>query len=238
MKRSSVVVVAGCLVALFIGLALAYPMLASDLTASQKVSGTVEVVYAYIGDLNVDANVSGLWRNFSEPAGVVAIDGTCFGYDVHALSYLIVLRITNPATDPIGITSLDVMVGPQISRDNKTGSLTASNNVLVGHQETSFYPGWNNLWSEGASRLVYLSGVVGAHDFTYAALQNESITIYASAEGQVWGDQKASFAGYTLKQVQLQNFAGNYLYNNLVGVNQTLVFYSSLDVSVGLRQQP
>ncbi len=238
MKRSSVMIAAGCLVALFVGLALAYPMLASDLIATKDVSGNVEVVYAYIGDLNVDANVSGLWRNFSEPAGVVAINGVRFTYDVHPLSYFIVLKITNPTTSTVSLNSLDLMVGPKINRDNETGSIEASNAVFIDHRETKMVLGWNQLWSPGESRLIYLSGVVGAHDLTYSALQNGSITIYASTTGSMFSDQKAVFKGYDLKQVQLQTFGTNYLYNNLIGENQTLIFYSPLDVDVGLRQQP
>jgi hypothetical protein len=128
------------------------------------------------------------------------------------------------------------MVGPQINRDNKTGSIAANNAILIDHRETKMVLGWNQLWSAGESRLIYLSGVAGAHDLTYSTLQNGSITIYASTTGSMYSDQKAVFTGYDLKQVQLQTFGTTFLYNNLIGENQTLIFYSPLDVSIGLRQ--
>jgi hypothetical protein len=236
MKCKSAIMASGCFLALIIGLALAYPLLAADITAPKKVQGNVEVVYAYIGDLAADANVSGLWRNFSEPAGVVAVNGVRFSYDVHPLSYFIVLKITNPTASTVSLNILDLMVGPQISRDNETGSIAANNAVFIDHRETKMVLGWNQLWSPGESRLIYLSGVVGAHDLTYSALQNGSITIYVSTSGSMFSDQNAVFTGYDLKQVQLQTFGTNYLYNNLIGANQTLIFYSPLDVSIGLRQ--
>jgi hypothetical protein len=235
-KRSSIILVAGCLTALVLGLALAYPLLISDLPVTKKVDLDVDVVYAYFGSLNFNANITGLWRNYSLPQEAVNINGVPYGYDVNVISYLIVLNVTNPSGQEAGITNFDLIVGPQISTAPGEG-LQAGNAIVIDSRYIMYYLGWSGIWSANTSRLIFLSGIVGAHDLSYGALNKGSIYVYAHVNGQAWTGEKAQFVGAYLKQVPLQTFGDQYLYNNLLNENQTLIFYNELDVSVGTRVQ-
>jgi hypothetical protein len=228
------VIVAGCLTALVLGLALAYPLLVSDLPVTKKVDLGVNVVYAYFGSPNVGANISGLWRNYSLSNEVVDVNGGRWGFDVNVVSYLIVLNVTNHSNDEAYITSFQLIVGPQISM-GKDGSVQAGNALVNDYRNVEYYPGWGNIWSANTSRLIFLSGVIGVHDISYSSLNN-SINLFARVDGQAWGGEKAQFVGYDLKQVKLDPFGCTYLYNNLVSGNQTLIFYNGFDVSIGMRQ--
>ncbi len=234
MKRSPIIIVAGCLIALVLGSALAYPLLVSELPVTRKVDLGVDVVYAHFGRPNLDANISGLWRNNSLSNEVVDVNGERLGFDVNVVSYLIVLNITNHSYDEAYITSFELIVGPQISV-GEGESVEAGNAIVNDYRSVQYYPGWGNIWGANTSRLIFLSGVIGVHDISYSSLNN-SIYTFARVDGQAWSGEKAQYAGYDLKQVKLQTFEDAYLYNNMLNEDQMLVFYNGLDVSIGTRQ--
>jgi hypothetical protein len=235
MKHSSLVIAAGCLIALFLGLILAYPLIVEQASMVTKPVLGVDVVYAYVGNPQFDANVTGLYRNYSIPQEVVEINGVRYGLDVHAISYLIVLNITNYSNHLAYITNFDIMLGPRISRSDQ-GSIQADNLVLNDFRDMSRYLGSNTIWEVNQSRLIYFSGVVGVHDSTYDSL-NSLVYVYGHAEGRSYGGN-AFYTGFDLKQVQFQRFGDDYLYNNLVNEEQMLIFYSGMEMAIGTRQQP
>jgi len=226
--------VAGCLTALVLGLALAYPLLVMNMPATKKADLSVDVVYAYFGSPYLDENISGLWRNYSIPQEVVNVGGTPYGLDVNVISYFLVLNVTNNSNQPVYINNFDTIVGPSISAD-PDGILSAPNPILTDSRHVDYYPGWNNIWSENASRLIYLSGIVGVHDLAYSSLNSTSIWIHAQVDGHSYGEENVYPFGVDYKQIPLQTFGQAHLYNNLVGENQTLIFYNELDVSIGTR---
>jgi len=233
-KRSSIIIVAGCLAALVLGLALAYPLLVMNMPVSKKADLGVDVVYAYFGSPYLDANISGLWRNYSIPHEVVNVGGTPYELDVNVISYFIVLNITNHSNQPAYITNFDTIVGPSISVDSN-GVIRADNSILTDSRQISYYPGWDNIWSANDSRLIYLSGVIGVHDIVYSSLTDTSIWIHAQVEGQSYGEENVHPFGVDYKQISLQTFDQAHLYNNLISENQTLIFYNGMDVSIGTR---
>jgi len=232
-KRSSIIIVVGCLTALVLGLALAYPLLVMNMPATKEEVLGVDVVYAYFGSPYLDVNVSGLWRNYSIPQEIVNVGGIPMGLDVNVISYFIVLNITNNSNQPVYINNFDTIVGPSISAD-LDGIISAPNSIMTDYRDVDYYPGWGNIWSENTSRMIYLSGIVGVHDFVYGDL-NGSLWIHAKVGGWSYGEEKVHAFGVDYKEITLQTFGEAYLYNNLIGEQQTLIFYNGLDVSVGTR---
>jgi hypothetical protein len=233
-KRSSIIIVAGCLTALVLGLTLAYSFLVINMPVTKKESLSVDVVYAYFGTPYLDANISGLWRNYNIPQEIVDAGGNRWRLDVNVVSYFIVLNITNYSNQAAYITNFDTIAGPSISV-GPNGIISAPNPILSDYRHVDYYPGWDNIWSANASRLIYLSGIVGVHDLVYSALNSTGIWIYEQVKGRSYGEENVYPFGVDYKQIPLQSFGQAHLYNNLVGENQTLIFYSELDVSVGTR---
>ena len=233
LSRSTILVIAGCLTALILGLALAYPLLVLDLPVTRKVNLQVDLAYAYFGKPYLDPNVTGLWRNTTQ-SEAVQTNGGRFAFDVNVLSYLIVLNITNPSNEETMITNFDLTVAPQITL-GASGSLSAINPLITDSRNILVYPG-GVILGTNTSKLIVLSGVVGVHDVTYGSMNGSITCLYAKVDGQAWGGEKAQFVGQDFKQVKLESFGDAYLYNKLVGENQTLIFYHDLDVVVGTRQ--
>ncbi len=233
--RRAFLILTGCLTALVLGLALAYPLLISDLPITKKLDLGVDVVYVYIGNPNLSTNVTGLWRNYSIPNEVAETSGGRFKFDVHAVSYFVVLNITNFSDKLARITNFNLISGPQISLIGNRG-VSAGNPILTDSRNNMDidFISFDATWSAHTSRLIYLSGFVGVHDIAYESLNSGSTYVYATADGQAYSE-KASFSGTFLKQIELQKFESNYLYNNLLSDNQMLIFYSGMDVSIGTR---
>ena len=161
------------------------------------------------------------------------VGGTNWGLDVNVISYFLVLNITNNSNFPAYINHFDTLVGPSIFVD-PNGVISAPNSILTDYRQVDYYPGWDNIWSPNASRLIYLSGVVGVHDNVYSSLNN-SVEILAKVWGFYYEEESVYPYGKDYRQLPLQTFGEAHLYNNLIGENQTLIFYNGLDVSVGTR---
>ena len=231
-------IIIGSLAALLLGLAVAYPLLVSNLPSLSKPDFGVDVAYAYIAPLKTDSNLTGLyWNNSvveiqyggSLPSGALEADGL-------VVSYFVVLNITNYSDDSARIKNFDIAVGPQISAGSH-GGVIAEDPVLTDSRYLTYYPGWDEVWSPHSSRLIGLSGVTGVHEIPYASLNSSLVYLYGSAEGQVaYTNGGQSTVSYSLKQVQLQTVGNGYLYNTLINENQILLFYEGLDVSIGTRR--
>lgn len=228
MLHSRIVWVAGISLALILGLALAYPLLISQMPPIAYEELGIDVVYAYFGEPSFDPNIIGLWRNYTNRDPVL-INGARWGFDVHVTAYFLVLNITNYSAEPVYIRSIEAMVGPQIEVMNQ-GSISAQNLILHAHRNTEYVYGWNELWSANASRLIYLSGIIGVHDLAYNSFES-TICLYGKVEGK-WDNY---FRGENFKQVQFENLNGAYLYNTILREDQMFVFYQDLDVAIGTR---
>src|SRR3989337_322203 len=109
MNRNAIIILAGSLTALVLGIAVAYPLLVSDFPSLSKVDLSVDVAYAYVEPVESNSNLTGLWWNNSvveiNHGGAVQANGLVF-------SYLVVLNVTNLSNESALIRSFDVMVGP------------------------------------------------------------------------------------------------------------------------------
>src|SRR5665648_446329 len=101
MKRGLIITVAGCLVALVLGLAVAYPLFVSSFPSLSKLNLSVDVSYAFVQPIGSNSNLTGLWWNESVvevnynggvPGGTIKADGL-------VVSYLIVLNVTNNSNE-------------------------------------------------------------------------------------------------------------------------------------------
>ena len=239
MKRTSIIIAAGCLIALALGLALAYPLVIMDKSVTPKPYLKVDVVYAYFGIPNFDPNIIGLYSNYSNPQHYITentngrISANAI-YDTDVLSYFIVLNVTNLSIKEAYVNSIETLVGPSISAStNGTGfGVGATNPLLSDSRSVSAYPGWQNFLASNMSRLIYLSGIIGAINSSYSAIQDK-VWVYAQIHGSSYSDENTPIYGVAYEQLPLQTFGQDHLYNNLVGENQTLIFLNEFDVSVG-----
>jgi len=237
-RRTSIIVAAGCLTALILGLVLAYPLLVTNTPVTLKNGLDVKVVYAYFGTPSFDPNITGLYQNYTSSQQFVTNnnEGQIIGdtvYNTHAVSYFIVLNITNLSNMQASLFDIRTLVGPSITEsDFFGGAVAASNPILNDYRQLSPSSGWNNMWIVNDSRLIYLSGIIGALNSTYSSL-NSNIWIYAQVHGSSYENGNVAINGVDYKQMPFQTFGEDHLYNNLVGENQTLIFLNEFDVSLG-----
>ncbi len=71
---------------------------------------------------------------------------------------------------------------------------------------------------------------MGALNSSYTSI-NSNIWIHVEVNGATYGD--APIIGVCYKQLPLETFGQDHLYNDLLGENQTLIFLNEFDVSVG-----
>jgi hypothetical protein len=224
---------------LALGLALAFPLITINKYVASKPDLSVNVVYAYFGAQNYNPSITGLYRNYSNPQHFVTenTNGMMTGntvYDVDAVSYFMVLNITNLSNQNAYVNAIDTLVGPSVSASSN-GSQTvlgASNPLISDSRVVSAYAGWGNIWGPNVSRLIYLSGIIGSLNISYSLIQNH-IWAYVQINGDIYSNGNVPINGVDYEQLPLQSFGQDHLYNNLVGENQTLIFLNEFDVSVG-----
>jgi len=83
-------VILGSTIALMLGIAATSPILVPNLALTTKIKLDVDVVYAYFGVQEFNSQITGLWRNSSN----------IYEYDLHFVSYFIVLNITDLSDKP------------------------------------------------------------------------------------------------------------------------------------------
>jgi hypothetical protein len=210
------------ILALLLGLAFSIPLLLSNLKPSTRIELIIDVKYAYFGDQVYSQNMSGLWRNTSNPQD----------YEQHLISYIIVLNVTNHSDKLAYVDELEAAAGPEIIAEN--GTLQMHNAVVYDVRTIKFFPGWDQLWQPNESRLVALTGTVSAYKIVYQSLMTGNLHLYGRVQAMAYGSRTYS-DGFGLKQVQLQEYGGEFLYNALISENQLLQIESGFDVSIQPR---
>jgi len=247
--RLSTKLILGSVVALMLGLAVASPILVSNLALTTKVQIEVDVVYAYFGVQDFSSSITGLWRNHSDP----------WEHTLLIVSYFIVLNVTNPSDDLALIGEFEVSAAPEILVHNGTdliGSeklaqmitvspidtegfgVTKENPILTDLRDLSrFYPGWSQYWPPNTSRLIGLTGMVEVSNIAaYDALRSGTIYLYGEAKGKPY-EGGSSSTGFSLKHVQLQIIGKEYMYNAVLSENQILRMESNgIDVFIETRR--
>jgi len=217
-------------VALLLGLAIAYPLYTSNVQTSPKYPNghaylSLDVVYAYFSTQPVSQNIIGLWRNSNDPVSVYSSTG----------SFFVVLNITNHSNVTVVVSKLSISGAQQMSITNTPNEFSQSITrfFFEYHQtyseQANSGPGDDVTWQPYESRLIGLSGINEISNRTL--LQTGTFYLGGSVEGTVI-DGLPSVGGGA-KLVHMENFGSEYLYNDLVKGNETLRVYStSLDVQV------
>jgi hypothetical protein len=212
----------GCVLALLLGLAVSSPILFSNLTPTARIQLDIDVQYAYFGVQDFNQNVTGLWRNASDPQE----------HYLHPVSYLIILNVTNHSGKLVYVQEFEAAAAPRIVVNNGT---EIDNKVVYDVRTIEWYPGWDQYWSPNQSRLIGLTGMTEAQEPSYLALLSGTLYLYGHVEGIGLGE-KLVVEGSTVKQVQLQAYGREFLYNTLLSENQMLRFDHGFDVSVQPRR--
>lgn len=244
--RLSIKLILGSALALVLGVAVASPILVQNLELGAKVQIQVDVVYAYFAVQEFNRSITGLWRNFSDP----------WEWDLHIISYLIVLNVTNRSDRLATIEEFQVSAAQEIlvtNGTNKIGSeelarsfqtnqtssdgskptardfgVAQANTIVMDARDLSKGAYfWSQYWSPDESRLIGLTGTTEvANVAAYKALTTGTIYLFGKAEGRPYDGGSQSW-GFSLKHVQLQMFEREFLYNVVVSENQILRFHSN-----------
>lgn len=211
----------GSIVALLLGVCLASPLLILNIgTISLTQTGikpeiTVDVAYAYFDILSANQNVTGLWRSSSDTRDTLPI-----------VAYLFVLNVTNYSNDTVEIDLLGVIPqkGPYINMTDiiaQNISITPNYPILSDLRHFSDVPEtliFDNTLEAKQSRLIGVSGIQTVWSVTaFEALKTGQILLHAQASAGSGGGIVNS-----VKQVQLEIFEHEFLYNTIVSENQRL----------------
>lgn len=251
--RTSLKLMLGSILALMLGLAVASPILVRNLELGGTVKIKVDVVYAYFVIQDFNRNITGLWRNLTDP----------FESEFHVISYLIVLNVTNHSDGLATIGEFQVSAAEEILVRNGTNTIGSEelarasnqsatrngqpiplgfgvemkNTIVMDYRDLSeYYPGWSQYWSPNSSRLIALSGMRSIPTIDYGALTNGTIYLYGEAKGQPFGGGSKSSA-FSLELVHLQRAGKEYLFNSLLSKDQLLQVESNgIDAHVEARR--
>jgi hypothetical protein len=217
-------------VALLLGLAIAYPLYTSNVETTPKYPNGraylgLDVVYAYFSTQPVSQNITGLWHNSNDPASQYYTAG----------SFFLVLNITNRSNVTVVVSKLSVSGAQQMSIMNTPNEFSQTiSGFFFEYQQTyseqvNMGAGDDVTWQPYESRLIGLSGVNEISDLPL--LQTGTFYLGGTVQGTVIGGLPS--IGGDAKLVHMENFGSEYLYNDLVKGNETLrVYPTSLDVQV------
>jgi len=228
--RIAIKLILGSVIALTLGLGAASPILIPNLTLTTNVQIEVNVVYAYFGVQGFASNITGLWRNYS----------SLWEKDLHIISYLFVLNVTNPTDRLLMLGEFTASAAPQIQVTQYSKgelSIAQTNTIASAFRDLSrYYPGWSQYWQPNTTRLIALSGTIeNSNTAAYDALQTGTIYLFGRVEGKIYEGGWAS--GYSLKYIQLQKIGNEYLYNTLLSENQILrLSQDGIDVFIETRR--
>lgn len=210
MRRSQILMVAGVLVALSLGLALAYPLLVTQMPTLERPELGLTVAYTYISSPLNNSDLTGVWRNYSE------------GWQTENLifTYMVVLNITNYSNMSVRLNTLQAFVGPSITYSDS--GLFANNLLVEDSRITGYQLRFDNVWMPNESKLVCLSGTTGVPASFYKVLNSGSVWVLGLVNGPFAFQESGIETAYDLRQTPLQDTDGNYLYNSLLNDNQML----------------
>lgn len=218
----SIKLIAGSVLALMLGLAVASPILVPNLTVGVKAKIGVDVVYAYFGVQQFNSSISGLWRTQADSS------------EPYVISYFIVLNVTNNSDDSAVIEAFKVAAAPEIDLSN--GTLIRNGIVIDARDLRRGYVLWDMYWAPKTSRLIGFTGMATLPEILLAPLRDEMIYLLGQAEGRPYGGGSESTAN-GLKYVQFQRIGDEFLYNTVVSENQLLqIDRNGIDVHIETRR--
>lgn len=240
MKRMIIAIISGVVLLSLVLSGAFYINMANTYSAPPKADISTEVVYAYVGHPTANA-MAGLDYNNSKINPAYALS-----------SYIFILKITNNGNQMVSLTQFRAYLAQHITENqiglNDTNGNPAHGalggpsfeitNTIISDTRTGLQSGrFSNYLDAGKSRLIALTGIVSLDSFSQRYLQNGSLSIWGSVTGQTgYASGQSATSGESesandVRQITLQNVGGDYLYNVLLGRNQTLLI-EGLDAKV------
>jgi hypothetical protein len=217
-----------------------------SLAVLPKADIDVKVVYVYLAHPNVNSVAAGFNYDASTNEEGYNLTGD------NLTSYIVILKVTNNGDQMVSMTQFKAVVAQHITENaiglNDTNgnpapgglggpSFEISNPLITDLRAPSPSSGFSNYLDAGKSKLIALTGIVTLDKFAQKSLQNGALSVWGSTVAQTgYSDEKtlwgpSSQSANDVEQITLQNVDGNYLYNQLLAANQTLVI-NGLDATV------
>lgn len=199
----------------------------------------VKIAYIYIGHPTINTNSAGFNYNISRSSS-----------EYNLASYVIILKVTNNGDKMVSMTGFRGYIAEQITKNEiglndsngnpAQGSLGGPSfeisNTIISDARTGLQTsGFSNILDAGQSRLISLTGMVSLSKFSEKHLENPTVSIWGTVTAQTGyangQSESQSQMAYDLKLITFQHNESDYLYNQLLGQNQTLVI-DGLDAKV------
>ena len=211
----------------------------NNILPEPKPNINVKIAYIYIGHPTINTNSAGFNYNISRSSS-----------EYNLASYVIILKVTNNGDKMVSMTGFRGYIAEQITKNEiglndsngnpAQGSLGGPSfeisNTIISDARTGLQTsGFSNILDAGQSRLISLTGMVSLSKFSEKHLENPTVSIWGTVTAQIGyaNGQSApqSQMAYDLKLIAFQHNESDYLYNQLLGQNQTLVI-DGLDAKV------
>jgi hypothetical protein len=231
--------VIGSLLALILGLSVGMPVLFKTVTFGEPPKVYADIVYAYFSLLPSNQSVPGL-QHEQFLSFLFILNVTNLSNEVVAITRA--QAVAAPQMKFIPTTS----GGKQLTNITFVTNVTALSNgewsnatqvryedngsVAYGFTDTiatssENYEGNLYYWSENASRLLVLSGILELPPWGLATMQNANIFLFSHVDGEAISNGVVAYGAYVIKGVQLENFGDReFVFNGLFQANETLHF--------------
>lgn len=232
--------VLGSLLALALGVLIGMPVLFKTVTFGEPPKVCADIVYAYFSLLPSNQSVPGL-QHEQFVSFLLILNVTNLSNEVVEITRA--QGVAAPQMEFIPATS-------EGGNYNKTGYIysneTASSNVEWSNATQVRYEGNGSIsygfkdpiatssenfegseyqWSENASRLLALSGMLKLPPWGLATMQNAKIFLFSHVEGKAYSNGVVAYGAYVIKGVQLENFGDReFIFNELLKAKETLRF--------------
>ena len=235
--------VIGSFLALILGLSVGMPVLFKTVTFGEPPKVYADIVYAYFSLLPSNQSVPGLQQE-QFLSFLFILNVTNLSNEMVAITSA--QAVAAPQMEFLNTTSKgnEVVANVTISRiyPNGNGSSNAewSNATQVRYEDngsiayvftdsiatsSGTYEGNQYYWSENASRLLILSGILPLPTWGLATMQNANIFLFSHVDGFAISNSVGAYGAYVIKGVQLENFGDReFIFNELFSGNETLHF--------------
>jgi hypothetical protein len=233
--------VIGSFLALILGLSVGMPVLFKTITFGEPPKVYADIVYAYFSLLPSNQSVPGLQHeqfvsflfilNVTNLSNEVVEITRVQGAAAPQMEFIPTTSGGNQLADITSHIYPKETVSSNVEWSNATQVRYEGNgSVAYGFTDaiatsSENYEGNEYYWSENASRLLILSGILGLPPWGLATMQNAKIFLFSHVEGKAYSNGVVAYGAYVIKGVQLENFGDReFIFNGLFKANETLHF--------------
>ena len=235
--------VIGSFLALILGLSVGMPVLFKTVTFGEPPKVYADIVYAYFSLLPSNQSVPGLQQE-QFLSFLFILNVTNLSNEVVAITQAQAAAAPQMEFLPITSKGKQVIANITISNpypgENVSSNVEWSNATQVRYEDNGSiafgftdsiatssqnYEGNEYYWSQNASRLLILSGILQLPPWGLATMQNKNIFLFSHVDGEAISNSVEAYGAYVIKGVQLENFGDReFIFNELFKANETLHF--------------